>query len=388
MRSVAAWLLAALVLLSVSAPARAVDLYTVGGIQVDVEAESAVKAREIAFAEARREGLRRLLQRLTLPEDWPRLFDPREVDVPSLVTAIEVEEEKLSDTRYVATLRVRFSGEQVQDLLRARGISALLRPSDPLLLMAVLERPDGTREVFGTFHPWRQAWLEEGVQDAVLTLVFPLGDVADMAALAEAGGRLGPDLLERFGTRYGTRAAVLATARILAWRSPSAGEAPEERAAARPVEVRPEAEPVPARLEVELVPVGEWPGGVHRFEVEAEPGKAAEDIWRRAVREAVARLREDWKRHDIVRVGEVARVALVLPLADLGEWVQIRRALERAPEVRRFDVLRASRREIRFSVEVLGGRERLRRLLAAGGFEAIPEADGWLLRRAAEAAER
>lgn len=371
-----------LLLLLLASPAAAVDIYAVGGIRVDVEAESAVKAREIAFAEARREGLRRLLGRLTLPEDHARLPDPREVDVDALVTGIEVEEEKLSATRYVASLRVRFSGERVQELLRARGIPALLRPSDPLLVVAVLERPDGTRAVFGEMHPWRRAWLEEGTHDTVLSLVFPLGDVADILTLAQAGGAPTPEVLERFGERYGTRAVLLATARVVAEAPAPAPEA--ERSGGEGAD----AEPVPTALEVELVPVGEWPGGVHRFTLAARPEETAEKLWRRAVREAIARLEEDWKRHDIVRAGEVARVALVLPLADVGEWVQIRRTLERAPEVRRLDVARVSRREIRFSVEVLGGEERLRRLLAAAGFEVIPEAGAWLLRRAAEAAGR
>ncbi|GBD41245.1 hypothetical protein HRbin39_00624 [bacterium HR39] len=371
MRSLAArWLAVSLLLLAPALPARAVDLYAVGGIRVDVEAGSAVAARELAFAEARREGLRRLLRRLTLPEDRQRLPDPREVDPEALVAGIEVEEEKLSATRYVATLRVRFSGERVQELLRARGIPALLRPSDPVLVVAVLERPDGSRTVFEEMHPWRQAWLGEGTHDTVLTLVFPLGDVADIVALAQAGGAPAPEVPERFGERYGTRAVLLATARLLGQTS------------------APEAEPVPTAAEVEVVPVGEWPGGVHRFTLAARPEEDADAFWRRAVREAMARLEEDWKRHDIVRAGEVVRVALVLPLADVGEWVQIRRTLERAPEVRRLDVRRVTRREIRFSVEVLGGEERLRRLLAAGGFEAIPEADGWLLRRAAEGAGR
>lgn len=375
MRSLAApWLAAFLLLLVPALPARAVDLYAVGGIHVDIEAGSAVEARELAFAEARREGLRRLLERLTLPEDRPRLPGPDEVDLEALVGGIEVEEEKLSATRYVATLRVRFSGERVQELVRRRGIPALLRPSDPVLVVAVLERPDGSRTVFEEMHPWRRAWLEEGLHDTVLTLLFPLGDVADILTLAQAGGAPSPEVLERFGERYGTRAVLLATARIL-------GQTPAPEAG-------PEAEPVPTAVEVEVVPVGEWPGGVHRFTLAARPEEDADAFWRRAVREAMPRLAEDWKRHDIVRAGEVARVALVLPLADVGEWVQIRRTLERAPEVRRLDVRRVSRREIRFSVEVLGGEERLRRLLAAGGFEAIPEADGWLLRRAAEAAGR
>lgn len=94
----------------------------------------------------------------------------------------------------------------------------------------------------------------------------------------------------------------------------------------------------------------------------------------------------DWKRHDIVPVAERTRVALVLPLAELGEWVQIRRTLEAAPEVRRIEVDRVSRREIRFAVEILGGRRRLARLMTEAGFEVVPEGDVWLLRRAAEAA--
>ncbi len=382
-------------------PAAAVALYTVSDIAVDVTAASAVEARNRALEEAKRRALDRLLRRLTLPEDWGRLPMTETLEVEPLVAGIAVDEEKLSATRYVARITVRFDGAAVQRLLREAGIAAVLRPSDPLLVLPVTVQEDGTWRAFAAEDPWRAAWLEEGVRNTLLTLVFPLGDIADVAALATMGEQPTPAVMETFRRRYGTRAVVLAEARVVArLRPPPAAEGADgESAGAGVVEGAPAADgSVPAataetrwpprELDVVLVPFGDWPGDVRRLRLRAISEEEAPRLWRVAVRRAMDGLELDWKRHDIVRIDRRAQVVLVLPLAELGEWVQIRRTLEAAPEVRRLVVERVSRREIRFSVDILGGRQRLVRLAADAGFEVVPEGDVWLLRRAAEAAVR
>jgi len=387
----AALLALLLVWLGTVPPLGAADMYAVSGVAVDVVADSAVAARTKALEEAKRRALARLLRRLTLPEDWGRLPEPETLDPEPLVAGISVEREKRSATRYVATVSVHFDGAAVQELLRKAGIPAVLRPSDPLLVLPVRVDEEGRRRIFETDDPWRdpwrEAWLVEGVRDTLLTLVFLLGDIADVAALAGLDVRPAPAVMEELRRRYGTRAVVLAEARVVArWRppAPTAETMAEDAREAPPVT----AVPPPRELDVVLVPYGDWPGDLRRLRVTATSAEEAERLWRTAVRRAVEGLELDWKRHDIVRTDERARVVLVLPLAELGEWVQIRRTLEAAPEVRRLETDRVSRREIRFAVEILGGRQRLARLVAEAGFEVVPEGDVWLLRRAAEAGVR
>src|SRR6056297_3041686 len=59
--------------------------YEVSGIAVDVEAENAVMARELAVEQAQQEGLRELLERLTVPSYYGQLPSPGQQSMSRLV---------------------------------------------------------------------------------------------------------------------------------------------------------------------------------------------------------------------------------------------------------------------------------------------------------------
>ena len=88
---------------------RAADIYRILGIEVDDEAESAVAARERAIAAGQRDGLVRLMQRLTSPEDHGRLpaVDGHRRSSRSS-PATRSRASGSAPTRYLATLNVSY----------------------------------------------------------------------------------------------------------------------------------------------------------------------------------------------------------------------------------------------------------------------------------------
>ena len=359
-----------------SAPGRAAaDLYVVSGIEVDVTAQSAVLARERAIRQAQREGLRRLLHRLTREEDWGRLPDPETLAIESFVRSFAVEEEKRSATRYLGKLLVRYDPEAVRELLARIGVAALLRPSDPVLVVPVLMR-DGAADFWGEENPWRRAWLAEAERNTVVTILLPLGDLADIRALAGSGAEPGPRAIDDLTARYGSRAVIFAAAR------------PESTQVDRPAAPGADQAVAAAAVRVQLAPYGSWPGESHEFALSAEPGEEVEAFWRRAVRAAIERLDADWKAHALLRVGIRETVRLRVPLAGLRDWVQIRKDLEGLAEIGAVRIDRLTRREGRLSLEAVGGREPLARRLRGLGYEIKSENGGWLLRRAEDGGVR
>ena len=116
-RSSGWWRLAAAVAGGPARPAptaEAADLYRIQGVPVDATAESAVAARERAIDAGQREGLSRLMRRLTSPTAHDRLPDVGALPIERYVNSFEIAEEKVGPTRYLATLNVSYVAAEVQ----------------------------------------------------------------------------------------------------------------------------------------------------------------------------------------------------------------------------------------------------------------------------------
>ena len=106
-----------------SHPARAaVDPFSVSGVTVDATAATAAAARDAALAEGQRKAVRMLLERLTAPADHARLPKPSDAEITGLVAGFEVQEERTSPIRYLATLTYSFRPTAVRGLLRGAGV--------------------------------------------------------------------------------------------------------------------------------------------------------------------------------------------------------------------------------------------------------------------------
>ena len=118
------------------------DVYLITDIEVDVTAANSSAARLQAFSQARTAGARRLINRLTARQDREAAQGLNiTYDVANrLSTAVDVQTEKASGTRYIGLLSVKFDPRAVRAYLDAynvpfvdgQAVKALIIPSSSL----------------------------------------------------------------------------------------------------------------------------------------------------------------------------------------------------------------------------------------------------------------
>lgn len=136
----------------------------VGGIRVDVRADSDEEARREGWQEAVREG-------------WAKIGGPALPDgqLLSLVSAVVIEQEQLGGNRYIATLGVTFDRQRAAGYL---GGQAQQSRSGPMLLIPVT-LSGGSAMVYEQRNPWQRAWAEFQPGTSRIDYVRPSGAGGD-----------------------------------------------------------------------------------------------------------------------------------------------------------------------------------------------------------------
>lgn len=97
----------------------AADPFTVSGVKVDVSAANANAARDQAIRDAQVKAWAELYKRLVpTASSVPRVSD---IELARLVQGFEIDDEKVSATRYVGSITVRFRPNPVRETLAGGG---------------------------------------------------------------------------------------------------------------------------------------------------------------------------------------------------------------------------------------------------------------------------
>jgi hypothetical protein len=142
------------------APVAASRDIQVTGIDVDVQADTGLEAREEAWLEAQVKAWERL--------DGPDLPESR---IAGLVSAIVIERERLGPKRYVATLGVVFDRQRASAYIGDVGSAAR---SAPMLLLPVTFSA-GTQLMYEQRNDWQRAWAEFQSGQSRVNYVRPQG---------------------------------------------------------------------------------------------------------------------------------------------------------------------------------------------------------------------
>ncbi len=351
-RLVRSSLLAAVFWTALAGSGLALDGYTIRDIAVDVTAGDAVAARARAMDEAQRRGLVRLMDELTGGGSGSP--DIASLDLNRLVRSIDVEEEQLAATRYIAKLTVTYDRDAIDEALQNARAPMVLGPAEPLLIVPAIDRGQGP-EFWGPADAWRAAWRGGDVGIGLLDVRLPSGDANDQAVLnPEIYQEDAEGSLRRLAERHGAAGALV----VLVTPSGPA-EAPEA-------------------LDLSLPRAVDWPAPPLGGRFVADRG----DVYAQAANAAANALEKDWQDDNLVRLDNLATVSLRVPLAGLSDWVQVRQGMESLPEVRETVVRRLSQREATLELRYIGGREALFDALGANGMRVSQEANEWRLRRA------
>ncbi|MEB3415649.1 heavy-metal-associated domain-containing protein [Alteriqipengyuania sp. WL0013] len=132
----------------------------VGGIEVDVTADTAQEAREKGWTEAARLA-------------WEKLEGPQISDgqLNSMVAGILIERESIGPKRYIATLGVVFDRQRAGGML---GQGSQAKRSAPMLMLPVLNE-GGVYTMFESRTEWQRAWAEANFGSSPVDYVRPSG---------------------------------------------------------------------------------------------------------------------------------------------------------------------------------------------------------------------
>jgi hypothetical protein len=165
-------------------PVDSASTFEIGGIEVDVSAENADKAREEGWRQAQQKGWKALWAKTNgrPVDEVPGLTDAA---LNGLVAGIVVEQEQIGPKRYIATLGVLFDRARTGQLL---GVSGSMRRSAPMLVIPVML----TGSSFHSFESrteWQRAWARFRTGSSPVDYVRPTGSGIDPLLLNVAQSR-------------------------------------------------------------------------------------------------------------------------------------------------------------------------------------------------------
>jgi hypothetical protein len=351
----------------VGGPARADErdeVFSVKDVMVDATSTTAAQAREQALAAGQREAFRRLLARLTLKRDQAKLPKPDATALVDLVQGYEVQEEKNSPVRYIATLTYQFKRRAVEALLRDAGVPFAETPSKPVVVLPVLRDGDSAL-LWDDPNPWRAAWANLPPSQGLVPFAVPLGDITDLADVTTQQAIDGDqEHLRAVAQRYGAGSTLVAVATL-----------------------HKDADGNPTALDLALSRHGL--GIVQPVAVEsvaATAGEAPEALFARAARQAESEVTERWIEDNLLHFDQVQDAVASVPISGLEDWLKVRQRLDQVALVSRAELVSLTRSEAKVDVRYLGDAAQLKLALAQHDLLLTEEAGGLVLHLAGTAA--
>jgi len=341
------------------------DLYTVADVTVDKTAASAAQAREIALAEAQVQAFDRLVRRLVAKDRQTAVPRQNAQSIARLVRGFEVDRERTSNVRYIATLRIRFDPNGVREVLRAANVPFAETRAKPILVVPVLME-GGEPKLWDGQNPWRAAWAQQAGSDRLVPFMVPSGDAMDQIeidASQAAAGRL--DNAEVVARRYGAGEVMTVVA------TP---------------EARPRGEAVAITVAVTR---GEREGG--RAQVQSFAGAAGERIEQvlaNAATQIAAGIEDSWKRDNLIRFDKEQTLIATIPIESLDDWVAVRTRLAQVASLKASELVAFSRREAVVRLRYFGDEQQLKLALAQTDLTLEGAAPSWTIALAADARRR
>jgi hypothetical protein len=155
-------------------PIDSASTFEITGIEVDVGADNADKAREEGWRQAQQKGWKALWAKTNgRPiEQAPGLTDAA---LNGMVAGIVVEQEQIGPKRYIATLGVLFDRARTGQLL---GVSGSVRRSAPVLVIPVM-LTGSSFQTFESRNEWQSAWARYRTGNSPVDYVRPTGSGID-----------------------------------------------------------------------------------------------------------------------------------------------------------------------------------------------------------------
>ena len=270
----------------------------------------------------------------------------------------EVENEKISTTRYSGKYKIRYSknafrnaGLQVGGMDESTGIMQVTQNGDTLVLPFIKQ---GGRTFLWQANPFMKAWVQRRNNNTAGNAIIPVGDVNDVTQIRDQDGlSYDPSKLNAMRIRYQAKQALILLA--------SPNYAPGGR----------------QNVDVGLYRVQPYGAElVQQISVRGYPGETEDQLYARIVDQTQKTMTALLGASETATVvdntqteysGPSNKISAQINFASMREWVQTKQALEKSAGVQDIQVRSMSPRSAVLDIQHQGGVENLRSVLAQSG---------------------
>jgi hypothetical protein len=347
-------------------PAAAQDDPYTAMVTVDATSDSVAKARDIARLDGARKALDAVVAKLAGGPDKMKPLKLNDNQVTDLVASFEVANEKMTAVRYTADYTYHLKPADVAKAMQSAGIamnptggpaaSAPSAPGKPVVVLPIYQDGD-TALLWDDPNPWRDAWAQRTPGTSGTSLVVPLGDVSDLAAIDADKARTGDSAsLVAIANKEGGDDALVMVAQRRSGDKPGLD------------------------ITVRRYHTGQFVD-VHFDSVDAKPNEADADLFKRAADTIAADLDNGWKNAKGGPGDQQGTLIVSAPISGLDDWLKLRDRLATIPVVRKIDVKALSRQEATIEIQYLGTMDQLKANLSAAKLDLQGGDPTWRLAR-------
>lgn len=316
-----------LALSAVSAASAGLPSYS-ADVTVDVTAENAAAAREIAMSRANRQAVSAVAANFTTREGVTVLNKLTDDQLLNFIKETTVLEEKTSNVRYMAKLRITANDRILRQYLQEKNVPLVVASSAEVIVIPVFrEGPDMPALLWEVENPWRIAWDQTPPTVGSVRFFVPAADTVPFLTNAEQALSLDPELFKQLTTVNNGGETYVAEAYY------NGDDA----------------------LSVSII--NPQNGKRQVFSVS---GPRTSELFRQAARETGMRIADELKGRSIVTSTEPSSITVLYKFKTLSSWLKTEEKISAVTAVEDIRVNAIGNGRIQFQVNYIGDLETLR----------------------------
>ena len=334
---------------------RAENAYKIGSVFVDHTAVSAELARAFALKKGRLTAYQRLIERIVPEKEMEKLPQISDEKIEELVSAVQIEDEKSSQIRYIASLSIIFSGKDVRRYLHGLGVGFAESFSKPLLVLPIYR--EGEKQLlWEAENPWRKAWELQDKTYSLVPLKIPAADIGfNRIITAQQAMEAEESKIEEVSRYFGTSGIFLLSA--------------------EPVENFYKDE-IMLQLTIRRIRVG-LSDYTEVRSIRAARNSSLGSILAQATKNVLRDLSEHWKRQNVIRFQDRGSISAMVYYDGLSQWVSIQKNLALIASIYQIEISYISQKKACIKIHFFGSPEQLGVSFAQQNLDLSREVENW-----------
>lgn len=331
---------------------READIYTIYNMEVDETSRNVATARDRALRKGQREALMRLFRRMILTTDMDRLPEFSDLDVQDYVNGFEINNERRSSVRYIASLVVHFNRDKINDVLSNNQIPFAETLGRAVSVLPVFEE-GGTLRLWEKDNLWREAWQSYDMTNNLVPVDTPAPTLKNRFYISALQAKNDDQRsIASFIEKSALNELIIAVANL---RKSASGDKISLDIHLKQNSLVEEANYEPKTLSVTLPAYDET--GKSNLEALYMAGVDAASGW----------VDDLWKMQVLVNYGISSKIAVRGDLKKINDWVIMQRQLEKVNLVKKVDLKSLNIETVDLEIEFSGEAEQLVLSLAQQG---------------------